>query len=181
MTIDAIKSSFPDYAKDIKLNLTAISQITSLTEQQLWGTVLSTAIASRNLTVLAALDEEATKHLSPAAKNAAKSAAAIMAMNNIYYRFRHLVGKEDYSTMRANLRMNVIGNPGVDKIDFELWCLAVSAINGCGQCIESHEQTVTNGGLSKEAVHDAVRVASIVHAAAVTLEAEDHFYAADSI
>lgn len=180
MTIESLKSSFPDYAKDIKLNLSSLTQITSLTEQQLYGTVLASAIASRNETVLAALDEEATKYLSPEAKTAAKSAAAVMAMNNIYYRFLHLVEKADYATMPARLRMNVIANPGVEKVDFELWCLAVSAINGCGQCITSHEDVVTKGGLSKEAVQDAVRIASVVHAAAVTLEGEDHFYAADA-
>ena len=71
---------------------------------------------------------------------AARAAASIMAMNNIYYRFTHLASAPDYKTLPARLRMNVIGKPGVDKADFELWCLAVSAINGCGVCIDSHEK-----------------------------------------
>jgi lipoyl-dependent peroxiredoxin subunit D len=178
VTIDSLKSAFPDYAKDIKLNLSSLGQITSLTEQQLYGAMLATAIASRNEMVLAALDEEATKYLSPEAKEAAKGAAAVMAMNNIYYRFTHLVNKDEYANMPARLRMNIIGNPGVDKVDFELWCLAVSAVNGCGKCLESHEEVVTKGGLSTEAVQDAVRIAAVVHAAAVTLAGEDHFFAA---
>ena len=94
-----------------------------------------------------------------AATNAAKAAAAVMAMNNVYYRFTHLVEKPDYSTMPARLRMNVIGNPGVDQLDFELWSLAVSAINGCGKCIESHEHEVISKGATKEMVQDAVRIA----------------------
>jgi alkyl hydroperoxide reductase subunit D len=104
-----------------------------------------------------------------------------MAMNNIYYRASHLLGNDEYINMPARLRMNVIGNPGVDKEDFELWCLAVSAINGCGTCLESHERVVIEKGLTTQQVQDAVRVAAIVHAASVALEAEDHFYAAASV
>lgn len=178
MTIDSLKAAFPDYAKDIKLNLSSMMQTTSLTPQQLHGTLLASAIASRNEMVLSAIDEESSPHLSAQAKDAVKAAAAVMAMNNVYYRFTHLVQKPDYTNMPARLRMNVIANPGVDKVDFELWCLAVSAINGCGRCIESHEHEVIEKGLTKEAVHDAVRIAAVVHAAAVTLGAEDHFYAA---
>jgi alkyl hydroperoxide reductase subunit D len=110
--------------------------------------------------------------LSPEALNAAKAAASVMGMNNIYYRFSHLVGG-DYATMPAKLRMNVIGKPGVEKVDFELWSLAVSAINGCGMCMESHEKVVLQGGLTKEQVQAAVRIASVVHATAVTMDAEE--------
>ena len=80
--------------------------------------------------------------LSPEALNAAKSAAAIMGMNNIYYRFLHLVEDGEYSTMPARLRMNIIANPGVDKVDFELWCTTVSAVNGCGMCLDSRLDTI---------------------------------------
>ena len=68
-------------------------------------------------------------------QTAARAAAAIMGMNNIYYRFLHLVEDAEYQTMPARLRMNVIGNPGIDKLDFELLSLAVSAVNGCGLCV----------------------------------------------
>jgi alkyl hydroperoxide reductase subunit D len=180
MSIDALKAAIPDWAKDIRLNLGSLLNGTSLNEQQLWGTLLASAIAGRNEVVLAGIDEEADKHLSPLAKEAAKSAAAVMAMNNVYYRFTHLVGQADYAKMPARLRMNVIGNPGVDKVDFELWCLAVSAINGCGRCMESHEHEIIAKGASKEMVQDAARVAAVVQAVAVVLQAEDHFYAAST-
>jgi alkyl hydroperoxide reductase subunit D len=178
MSLDTLKSALPDYAKDLRLNLGSLENTPSLSSQQLWGTMLAAAIASRNEMTLAAVDQAAGQHLSPEAKDAAKAAAAIMAMNNVYYRFLHLVEKPDYATMPARLRMNVIGNPGVDQLDFELWSLAVSAINGCGRCIESHEHEVIAKGASKEMVQDAVRIAAVVHAVAVTLEAEDHFFAA---
>jgi alkyl hydroperoxide reductase subunit D len=92
-----------------------------------------------------------------------------MAMNNVYYRFTHLVSDTDYRSMPARLRMQVIANPGVPKADFELACLAVSAINGCGACLEAHAHQVTTAGLTKEAVQSAVRIAAVLQATAQAL------------
>jgi alkyl hydroperoxide reductase subunit D len=91
-------------------------------------------------------------------------------MNNVYYRFRHLVGKDAYSQKPARLRMNRLAKTAGPKVDFELFCLAVSAINACEACIQSHEKTVLAGGLSEDHVHDAVRIASVIQAFAVSLE-----------
>jgi alkyl hydroperoxide reductase subunit D len=102
--------------------------------------------------------------------NGARAAAAIMGMNNIYYRFLHLVEDSEYATMPARLRMNIIGNPGIDKLDFELLSLAVSAVNGCGMCITSHEKKLRGGGISREQIQSAVRIASVIHAVASVLE-----------
>ena len=104
---------------------------------------------------------------------AAKTAAAIMGMNNIYYRFVHLTSQKDYATMPAKLRMNAIANPGVSHLDFELYSLAVSAINGCGMCIDSHERVVVEKGATREMVQNVVRIASVIHAVAVTLDGEE--------
>jgi lipoyl-dependent peroxiredoxin subunit D len=172
MSIDAIKAALPDYAKDIKLNLGTLVSDESMTPQQLWGTFVASAIASRNGSVIAAVSADAQTRLSPEAMTAAKSAAAVMAMNNIYYRFVHLSSNDAYGTMPAKLRMNVIGNPGVDKTDFELWSLAVSAVNGCGMCIDSHEKHLLSAGMSAEQIQTAVRVAATVHAAATVLDTE---------
>jgi alkyl hydroperoxide reductase subunit D len=173
MSLDALKSALPDYAKDLKLNLGSVIGNSELPAQALWGTVLAVAIASRGRTVLRELEPEARAVLSPQAYTAAKAAAAVMAMNNVFYRTRHLLSDPEYGNLRAGLRMNVIGNPGVDKADFELWSFAVSAINGCGQCLDSHEQVLRKAGLSRETVQEAVKIASVVHAVAVTVDAEE--------
>ena len=174
MALDDLKSALPDYAKDLKLNLGSVIGNSDLPKQQLWGTVLATAIASRSGIVLKALEPEAKAELSEEAYTAAKSAAAIMAMNNVYYRTRHLLSDPEYGTLRAGLRMNVIGNPGVEKTDFELWSLAVSAINGCGMCLDSHEQVLRKAGVDRETIQEAFKVASVVQAVAATLDAEAH-------
>ena len=173
MGYEVLKEALPEYAKDIKLNLSSMVNTSKLTEQQLWGSVLVTAIASRNPLVVRELSAEAKTHLSETAYTAANAAAAIMAMNNVYYRGMHLMGDPEYGNLRAGLRMNVMASHGVDKLDFELWSLAVSAVNGCGRCLESHEQVIVKAGASRETVQEAVKIAAVVNSVAVTLEAED--------
>lgn len=172
MTIDNIKSAIPDYAKDIKLNISSLANDETLSPQQLWGTMLASALAGRNDFVISEITQEAKENLSPEAFESAKAAAAIMGMNNVYYRFVHLASNKEYQTMQAKLRMNVIGNPGVDKIDFELWSLAVSAINACGMCIDAHEAQLIQHGVSKDQIQTAVRIASVIHAASAIMDGE---------
>ncbi|MCX5601852.1 alkyl hydroperoxide reductase [Streptomyces phaeochromogenes] len=172
MSLDALKSAIPDYAKDLRLNLGSVIGDSVLPQQQLWGTVLACAIASRSPRVLRELEEEANARLSPEAYTAAKTAAAVMAVNNVFHRTRHLLSDPEYGNLRAGLRMNVIGNPGVEKVDFELWSLAVSAINACGRCLDSHEQVLRKAGVDRETVQEAFKIASVVQAVGVTLDAE---------
>jgi alkyl hydroperoxide reductase subunit D len=171
MSLESLKAALPDYAKDIRLNLGSLATEPALSDEQRAGAFIVSALASRNQGVTAAIIAEFAPLLSPEALNAAKAAASIMAMNNVYYRFTHLVGG-DYPSLPAKLRMNVMAKPGVDKATFELWSLAVSAINGCGMCMESHERAVRQHGITAEQVQAAVRIAAVVHAVAATLDAE---------
>lgn len=175
MSIEAIKNRMPEYAKDIKLNLSSLANEDLLTQAQFWGCALASAMAARNDFVINEIASEAAEHMSAEAQQAAKAAAAIMAMNNVYYRFVHLASSQEYKTMPAKLRMNIIGNPGVDKQDFELWSLAVSAINGCGMCIDAHESELLKGGMSKEQVQAGVRIAAVINAAAAIMDGEQAF------
>ncbi|MEU6544341.1 carboxymuconolactone decarboxylase family protein [Streptomyces sp. NPDC046859] len=173
MSMDSLKSRLPGYADDLRRNLDAVLGRTGLTAQQLWGTVLATAIASRSPVVLRELAPEARAKLSPEAYTAAKSAAAVMAVNNVFHRTRHLLSDPGYGTLRTGLRMNVLGDPGVARVDFELWSLAVSAINACGLCLDAHERVLRKAGVDRVTVQDAFRIASVVQAVGVTLDAED--------
>ncbi len=173
MNLDDIKGSLPDYAKDLRLNLDSVlseSGSAGLNPKQIAIIALASAIASRHAPLTSAITAHVAGTLSEAEANAARGAAAIMAMNNIYYRFTHLVGNAEYATMRAGLRMNVMANPGCDKIDFELASLAVSAINGCGMCMASHEKTLQKHNVPAAAIQSAARIAAVLHAVAVTAE-----------
>ena len=173
MSLSEIKSAIPDYARDLRLNLDSVlaeAGAPGLSSKQIGLVALASAIASRYEPLVTAIALEAATHASAQELNGARTAAAIMAMNNVYYRFTHLVGEPEYQTLRAGLRMNAMANPGCDKLDFELCSLAVSAINGCGMCMDSHEKTLRKHGLPAQAVQSAVRIAAVVNAVAVTLE-----------
>ncbi|MGA2965648.1 MAG: carboxymuconolactone decarboxylase family protein [Terriglobales bacterium] len=172
MTLNELLDTVPAYAKDLKLNFSTLLQQQELNEQQIWGTVAASAVASRNPQMLQAALAEAASHLSPPALEAAKSAAAIMGMNNIYYRFQHLSKNPKYATLPARLRMNALRNHGIDPVDFELWCTAVSAINGCGLCVDSHEQVLRNKGMTEESILAAVRLAAVIHGLATVFDTE---------
>jgi alkyl hydroperoxide reductase subunit D len=172
--LEAIKPRLPDHAKDLRINLGVIAASTALTPAQAWGTALASAVTARNRELVGAIAADATAAgLSAEAAEAARGAAAIMGMNNVYYRFTHMMGEAaEYAAMPARLRMQIIGKPGVAAADFELWCLAASAITGCERCVRSHEQVIRDSGGTKEAVHDAVRIAAVIHAVALVLDSQ---------
>lgn len=173
MSLSDLRNSLPDYAKDLKLNLDSVlseAGAQGLDAKQIRVIALASAIAGRHAPLVAAIEELAAEKLSAEEINGARAAAAIMAMNNIYYRATHLIHNEEYGQLRAGLRMNIMGSPGVDKVTFELASLAVSAINGCGACMDSHEKVIRQHEVSAQGVQSALKIAAVVHAVAVTLE-----------
>jgi alkyl hydroperoxide reductase subunit D len=172
MALEQFLDTLPDYAKDLKLNLSSALSQAELTPERTYGTFVACAIAARNPQLVALALNEAAAKVAPAVVQSAKAAAAVMGMNNVFYRFRHLTANEKYATMPARLRMQVIRSHGGDPVDFELFCLAVSAINACGACVASHEQVLRDKGAGEDVVLAAVRIASVVHALASVVEAE---------
>ncbi|NUS38125.1 MAG: alkyl hydroperoxide reductase [Lysobacter sp.] len=173
MSLTDLRNALPDYAKDLKLNLDSVLSETGaagLDGRQLRAVAFASAIAGRHAPLVEAIKAFAAEQLSADEMNGARAAAAIMAMNNIYYRATHLIHNDEYGTMRAGLRMNILANPGLDKVTFELCSLAVSAINGCGACLDSHERTVREHGVSAQGVQSALKIAAVLHAVAVTAE-----------
>ena len=173
MSIDALRDLLPAYAKDLSLNLSSLAGETVLTDQQKWGALVASAHAVGVPAVVRNIEAAAdAAGLSPEAKTAAKAASAIMGMNNIYYRSLHLLSNHEYRTIPAKLRMNVLANPGVEKVDFELWSTAVSAINGCGMCLDSHEAELKKHGVPALQIQAALRIAAVVNAVSRVVAAE---------
>jgi len=163
---------FQDYAKDIKLNLGAVLRDdpeSKLSKNQIYAIALSCAYAVKDHNIINYIFAQSGDILTEAEVKAAQTAATIMAMNNVYYRFVHVVSDEDFGNLPAKLRMNAMANPTIDKIDFELYSLAVSAINGCGLCIDSHVKQIVAGGVNKPTIQHAIRIASVINATAQAL------------
>jgi alkyl hydroperoxide reductase subunit D len=169
-TLEALRDALPEVARDTRINLQSVLVPGTLTKEQVWGTAVATAAAARRADLLAAIVAQARIEAGDAVVDDGLAAASLMAMNNVFYRFRHLVGKPSYADKPARLRMQRLAKPATNKIDFELFSLAVSAINDCETCVQAHEHTVIEGGLTEDHVQDAVRIAAVVHAAAVSLE-----------
>jgi alkyl hydroperoxide reductase subunit D len=173
MSLDAVRDLLPAYAKDISLNLSSLAAETVLNDQQKWGAFLASAHATGVRPVIQVVENAAREAgLTEEAAQAAKAASAIMGMNNVYYRALHLLSNPEYRTIPARLRMNIIANPGAPKVDFELWCTAVSAVNGCGMCLDSHEAELKKHGVPAAQIQTALRIAAVVNAASAVVRAE---------
>ena len=173
MSIDALRADLPAYAKDLSLNLSSLTSETTLNDQQKWGCFIASAYAVGEPSTLRNIEAAAVAAgLTSEAATSAKAAAAIMGMNNVYYRSLHIMQNQEYSTLPARLRMNVLGNPGAPKPDFELWCTAVSAVNGCGKCLDAHEAELRKHGFSNVQVQAALRIAAVVNAVSRVIAAE---------
>ncbi|WP_019831945.1 carboxymuconolactone decarboxylase family protein [Sphingomonas sp. PR090111-T3T-6A] len=166
MSFEAFVDALPDYAKDLRLNVGVLLKDQTLGDQRKYGLLLSCAHATGYKPIVEAAEAECEGRLSPEAADAARAAAAVMAMNNVYFRFVHLVSDPEYGTLPARLRMNVVGNPGIAKVDFELFSLAVSVMNGCGLCIDAHEKVLKQHGVGADVVQAGARIAAIVKAVA---------------
>ncbi len=173
MSLEEIKNQLPEVAKDIKLNLSSLLKddpTLDISYKQALGTALACAFSVKSNALVEALLGEAKDVLEEKDIEAAKGAAVMMAMNNIYYRFLHLTSDSEFKKMPAGLRMNFIKSHGVEASDFELYSLAVSAINGCGMCVDAHVNNLVKEGVSKKGIQTSIRIASVIHAAGQALE-----------
>lgn len=166
MSLTEFAAGLPTFARDIRVNLEALLDEGVLDDQRKYGTMLACAHVTGHRPLIRATEDEVADKLTPEAANAARSAASVMTMNNVYYRFVHLASNKEYGGMPVKLRMNAIGCPGIDNADFEMFGLAVSAINGCGMCIDAHEQVLKRARVSACEIQAAVRIAAVMQAAA---------------
>lgn len=166
MSLKQFAESLPDYAKDIRLNLGSILSDQLMGDERKLSLLLSCAHGSGYKPLVEAAEAEVSGKLSDQVANAARGAAALMAMNNVYYRFVHLTSNPEYGKLPARLRMNFIGSHGIAKEEFELMSLAVSAMNGCGMCIDSHERVLLEHGVKPDVIQSAVRIAAVMKAIA---------------
>lgn len=173
--LEQLKAALPEYAKDIKINLGTLlgEQNQVLTSKQILGVALTSAYAAKQKTLIHVLEKEAQNILNETEIKAVKSATTVMAMNNIYYRFLHISADKEYAQMPVGLRMQAIVNHGIDNIDFEVFSLAASVVNGCGMCIDAHANQLLKHQLSKTQVQMVAKIAAVVNSAAQILTIEN--------
>ena len=169
MSVEQLRNTLPSFAQDIKINLGNVlnSEDSPLDQLVRYRIGLASAYATRNVSIAQAIEQSGRElGLIDADVHAAKLAATLMAMNNVYYRFLHLAHEPELQKLPARLRMQGLVTPGISKLDFELMSLAVSAINGCGMCIEAHNREVLKHDVGVSGLQEVARIAAVVHGAA---------------
>ena len=171
-SLDALRDTLPHELKDIRLNLSSVLAGENLQPAQSVGVALAAAAFVRCRPLAQALEADLRTadagNAAPVISDAV-AAAGLMAMNTVYYRFRHMLGKESYEARPPRLRMSRMAQPATTKADFELMSLGCAAIAGCELCIKNHEASLVHLGVSEEACHDAVRIAAVINAVACGL------------
>jgi alkyl hydroperoxide reductase subunit D len=167
----SIRDRIPDYAKDLRLNLDAVLNRSSLTPAEAAGAALASAFAARSATLVEALRETAV--LDAPHAQAALTAAALMGMNNVWYPFVEMAADAELKTVRPELRMNAYATyGGVERNCFELYALAASIMGKCQFCIQAHSKLLREAGYSTQQLRDVGRIAATVNAVAQVLVAE---------
>jgi len=175
MTLDDLKSSLPAYAKDLRLNLESVLSeggAPGLDAKQIRAVALASAIAARHIPLTRAIEAFAAEQLDAGELDGVRAAAAMMGMTNVYYRFTHLVANKEYESLRTSLRMNVMAKPGIEKVAFEAASLAVSAVNGCGACLDAHEDELRKRNVPNTQIQAALRIGAVVNAVSRAIQAE---------
>ena len=171
-TLQRLKERLPDYAKDVRLNLDTVVARSSLDPADAAGAALAAAFAARSAPLVEALS--AHEALDATQQAAARTAASLMAMNNVWYPYVEMAGDEALATMRAELRMNAYAtHGGVDRRRFELYALAASIVGKCKSCVKSHYRLLKESGVTTQQLRDVGRIAAVIAAVAQVLAIEE--------
>ena len=167
--VEQLKENLPEYAKDIKLNLDAVINRSTIDAEHATYLSLAAAFATGNGKLLAFITANTTDEVE---KNAALTAGAIMAQNNIWYPYLEMADDVSLKGLPAQLRMNAIASHGgTTKGKFEAYCLASSIIGKCHFCVKAHYETLKEEGYSIEQLRDIGRIAATINALAKILSA----------
>jgi len=158
------------YLRDLRVNVKNVLSSTNLQPKEAYLLALAIAVNEKNDLLIKSFYAKA-KELGAADAELAETfaCASQLAANNIFYRFRHFTKETNpaYQTMPAGIKMNVMMSPVLGKEFFELMSLAVSAVNGCESCVNSHEESVRKLGSSDARIFDSIRLASVIRGLAL--------------
>lgn len=163
--VEIIKDSIPDHSKDIKLNLDNVMNRSPLSVEDTHACALVAALASNNGPLALAVMESGELDNFPAEIEAAKTAASLMAMNNVWYPYVEMTGDPDLKGLPAGLRMNAYAtHGGVSKKKFELYALVASIIGKCHFCVKNHYDVLKKEGMTVQELHHAGKIAAVINA-----------------
>lgn len=171
-TLTTIENSESRYLKDLKLNLsTVLKKSKHLQPKEAYLLALAGAANERSAILIQSFNELALQEGATEEEIAEILACtSLMNSNNIFYRFKHYFPKNEYyNNTPAGFRMSIMMNPILGKEFFELVSFAISVMNNCEMCIQSHETSVKNQGASEGRIYDTVRLVATIKSLVVML------------
>jgi len=161
--IDEMIKGESKYVRDLRINVKNAVQSENISLKEAYLIALGVSVNEKNKVLIKSFTTLATEHDATEAEIAEVYACtSLLSVNNVFYRFRHFVEKESYQNMPARIKMNIMMNPVLGKEFFELLSLVISAVNGCEQCVKSHESSVIKLGSSEARIFDAIRLGAII-------------------
>lgn len=170
-SLESLSVTDSKYLRDLKLNVVGVLKSKTLSAKEAALLALAVAVNEKNDVLIAAFEAMSTKNEANAEEIAeAHACASLLSLNNVFYRFRHYMkGNEYYNNTPAGVRMSIMMNPVLGKEFFELMSIVVSALNGCEQCVTSHEHSIKALGTSEARIYDAVRLAAVIKSLCVVI------------
>jgi alkyl hydroperoxide reductase subunit D len=162
--VDQVKESIPDHSKDIKLNLDAVMNRSGLDEVDAHACAFAAAVAAGNGDLAFEISMNGPL-MGTDEREAAKTAASLMGMNNIYYPFVEMTEDADLKGLPPGLRMNAYANHGgVSKKKFEMYALAASIVGKCHFCVKNHYDVLKKEGMTVLELQAVGKIAAVVNA-----------------
>jgi alkyl hydroperoxide reductase subunit D len=162
--IQSVKDSIPDHSKDIKLNVDSVMNRSGLDPVDAHAIAYVAAIAAGNGGLAFEIEHNGPLFMAEAEREAAKTAASLMGMNNVWYPFVEMAGDESMKGLPAGLRMNAYAtHGGVSKKKFEMYSLAASIIGKCHFCVKAHYDTLKKEGMSTQELMAIGRIAAVIN------------------
>ena len=159
--VDSLKDSLPDYAKDTKLNLDAVIKRSTLPVEEAEAVALAAALSTGNSNLALYIKSQIADEVEV---NAAMTAAALMAQNNVWYPYVEMTGDAALKGLPAQLRMNAIStHGGTTKGKFEAYSLAASIVGKCHFCVKAHYEALKKEGYTVEQLRDIGRIAAVIN------------------
>lgn len=159
---DIVKSEHK-YLKDLKINVSNVLKIESLSKKEKLSLAYAVALNEKNESLSDSFrDQLKSQEVTEAELADIAACVSLLQINNVFYRFRHFTKKTTYENSPAGIKMSIMMNPVIGKELFELLSLCISALNGCEQCVVSHEHSLVNMDVSEQKIFDAIRFTSVM-------------------
>lgn len=167
MEVEKLISNLPDYAFDIKNNLTELlnaEKSSNLSKKNIAAIAVAASLTTTSVALIETMEILAGKYLSEEEMAGAKTAHALMSMTNVYYSFTYAADDPVYKKMLSGLQMRARKNPGIEKRSYEFAALAVSAINNCKECMNFHESQLRKLKVEPEEIQICIKLAAVISA-----------------